>query len=472
LEDHNFYGKLLEEPVNLVEGCYHDGYELSRAQIEKIHLEGARRRFAQLRPRLSVMDRLATEQGIDAIDRIEDLAPLIFPHTIYKSYAIDFVLDREFDRMTRWLGGLSAIDLSDIDMSGVERIDTWLDALGAQTSLQVFHTSGTSGKLSFVPRTVEEAERQVKNTNQVIRDHWGPNQGPDMFKARLPVIVPGYHHGYANTQRSHMTLLRMLNYRDEEALFMYPDVTFSADVASLPSLQKRAQERGGGLEAPEAILHLRDEIEKRERDRPAALELFFENVRQRFGGRNVRIGANWPMLYEWTETGLARGLHHIFGPDSVVLSGGGPKKRNLPDNWRELVYDFLGTRRFYEFYGSSELFAINAKCEAGNYHLAPTLVTFLLDPETGAILPRDEGQTGRLAMFDLLATTYWGGLVTGDQVTISGWNTPCECGRVGPYLHPAIRRYADVLGGEDPLACAGSQGAHAKAFEFHATLSR
>jgi hypothetical protein len=348
-----------------------------------------------------------------------------------------------------------------------------MDALDEQTELRVFHTSGTSGKLSFVPRTRDEWRQQILISNQIIRDHWGPNSGPDLTRTPRPLIVPGYRHGCANQQRGNDFMVNALAGGEHNALFMYPDMRFSADVASLSGRLRVAEARGeqGALELPPSLIRRRDEIAALERERPQALTRFFELAVDKFGGQDVYIATLWPILYEWAEDGLKRGLRNVFGPGSIVLTGGGPKNKVLPDNWREQAYEFLGTRRTYEFFGSSEVMGLCAKCETGNYHLPPTLITFLLDKGTGKPLPRIDGQTGRLALFDLLPATYWAGIVTGDRVTMGGWEQPCRCGRLGPYLHPTIQRYSELEGGDDKIMCSGAPEAHDKAMEFLSRLS-
>lgn len=473
VQDPDYVSKLAADPASIIDTCYYDAYCLSRDDIETIQLEGARKRFKELRPQLSVLDKLASEQGIDEIRELNDLAPLIFAHTVYKSYPTSFIERNRYDRMTKWLNGLTALDLSGVDVEGVDSVDGWLDALDAQTGLRVFHTSGTSGKLSFVPRTKEEWRQQVLVSNQLIRDHWGPNSGPDLTKQQRPLIVPGYRYGSANTQRGNDYMIDLFAGGEHNALFMYPNMRFSADVASLAGRIRVADSRGeaGTLELSPALIRRRDEIAALERDRPEALTRFFEVAKEKYGGQDVYISALWPILYEWAEDGLKRGLRKVFGPGSIILTGGGPKNKVLPDDWREQTYDFLGSSRTYEFYGSSEVMPICAKCECGNYHLPPTLVTFLLDKETGAVLPRVDGQTGRLAMFDIQTQTYWAGLVTGDKVTLGGWDRPCDCGRRGPYLHPTIQRYSQLEGGDDKIMCSGAPEAHDKAMEFLSQLS-
>ena len=82
------------------------------------------------------------------------------------------------------------------------------------------------------------------------------------------------------------------------------------------------------------------------------------------------------------------------------------------------------------------------------------------------MLPRSGTQTGRFACFDMLPDTYWGGLVTGDEVTMAGWDEPCDCGRRSPYLHGTIRRFSEIQGGDDKINCAGAPEAHDRAMDF------
>src|SRR3546814_7146352 len=119
------------------------GFRLSSEQIERLHLEGARKRFAELRPGLSVLDKLARAQGIEEIRTLEDLAPLLYPQTVYKSYPISYLERARFDKITKWLGGLTTLDISNVDPSGIESIDDWLALHDAETQLTVHDQSGT-----------------------------------------------------------------------------------------------------------------------------------------------------------------------------------------------------------------------------------------------------------------------------------------------------------------------------------------
>jgi hypothetical protein len=117
------FQSLLRDPMSYVEGRYDEGHAFSREQVEQLHLSGLRLRFGQLRGKVAVLDRLATEQGITQIDSLDDAVALLFPHTVYKSYPLSILERNQFDRLTRWLGGLTSVDLGGVDVSGVESID-------------------------------------------------------------------------------------------------------------------------------------------------------------------------------------------------------------------------------------------------------------------------------------------------------------------------------------------------------------
>ena len=89
-----------------------------------------------------------------------------------------------------------------------------------------------------------------------------------------------------------------------------------------------------------------------------------------------------------------------------------------------------------------------------------------LDPKTGEQFPRTGTAKGHLGLFDLLPESYWGGFLTGDEVTLSWSDAPCKCGRHGAYIHPGIRRYSDREGGDGKITCAGAPEAHDEALKF------
>jgi hypothetical protein len=74
-------------------------------------------------------------------------------------------------------------------------------------------------------------------------------------------------------------------------------------------------------------------------------------------------------------------------------------------------------------------------------------------------------QTGRLALFDLFAENCWGGIISGDRVTVN-WDGGCSCGRVGAYLHSDIVRYSN-LKDDDKITCSKTADAYEKAVDYY-----
>jgi hypothetical protein len=340
----DYFERLLGDPTSFHDAPYDEAFRLRRDQIDRLQLEGARRRFAQLRPAVSVLDRLAAEQGIESIEAIEDLAPLLFPHTVYKSYPISYLERSRFDKLTRWLAGLTTTDLSHVDASEIASIDDWIDLLEAQTALMVQHTSGTTGKLSFIPRTKAQWRETIVHSALIIRDWWGRNSGPDILRDGMPIIIPGYRYGAGATQRGNSIQVELYARGEENALFLYPRARFSADVASLGGRLRAAEARGeaGILQIPPILLERREALLELERTRPEDLRHFFSEAQRRFGGCDVYVTAMWAVLYDWAQEGLNRGLKNVFGKGSVLLTGGGKKGKALPDDWRERVLEFIG----------------------------------------------------------------------------------------------------------------------------------
>jgi len=73
---------------------------------------------------------------IDALHDFDDIVPLLFPHTVFKSYPASLLDKKRFDLMTKWLGKVTSYDLSTVDTRGCDSIDEWIDRLDEQTPLE------------------------------------------------------------------------------------------------------------------------------------------------------------------------------------------------------------------------------------------------------------------------------------------------------------------------------------------------
>ena len=65
----------------------------------------------------------------------------------------------------------------------------------------------------------------------------------------------------------------------------------------------------------------------------------------------------------------------------------------------------------------------------------------------------------RAAFLDLSLDGRWGGVISGDRVTVDFGK--CDCGHQGPTVGSEIVRYADLEGG-DKITCAGTIDAYVR----------
>src|SRR4051794_25092874 len=98
-------------------------HTLPAPELGALQLAALQLRFEQLHDRLPVLRTMADEQGIDEIATLDAAAPLLFPHTVYKSYPPSLLIDGRFDKLTMWLSRLTTVDLSHVDVSGCDSID-------------------------------------------------------------------------------------------------------------------------------------------------------------------------------------------------------------------------------------------------------------------------------------------------------------------------------------------------------------
>jgi hypothetical protein len=241
----------------------------------------------------------------------------------------------------------------------------------------------------------------------------------------------------------------------------------SADLLALSGRMQAAEEKGelDRLGLDPVLIEQRRQMIEQGRRREQDMQSWFEKLIQDFRGKQVQIGGLSADLFRVAKAGMEKGLKCDFAPGTIVSTGGGMKSyKNAPDNWREIIMQFFGVDRLASLYGFSECMGSAPCCSHGFYHFFPYSIAYLLGPD-GQPLPRDGVQKGRLATFDLLAESSWGGFVSGDEVTLH-YDENCPCGWQSPRIESNIRRYAEMEGGDDKITCAGSVKAYDEFMDY------
>lgn len=459
-------GKTPRDAVDFIYMSVDEMFDMPYAEVEAIQLSSLKARFETMMEKIAPLRQLSQMQGITAISRVEDAAPLLFNPKVAKSYPLSLLENNQFGKLTQWLGRLTTHDLSQVDCSGLDTIDGWLDRLEAQTPMMVMHSSGTSGKLSIQPRSRIEMCHFVEIWFKYL-NHYQGEFGAEIRElgGSVPIFLPSYRHG-RHIQRFLEIAMPAICGTEEDFICAFPG-RLSADLLTLGGRLAAAQAQGeeGQLRLNPALLAMRDEMIEFQRRIPEHMERYFERMLG-YRGRRVLVAGTWTTHWNATEYGEARGVQGLFASNSFPIAGGGSKGQVFPDDWYERICRFYGMPEMRANYGMVELTGLMQQCREGHYHPWPHQIPYLLDPRTGDLLPREGVQRGRFGYMDLSAETYWGGGLSGDEVTIHWGDRACSCGRQGPYVAPSVQRLSEQQGGDDKISCAGAQAAHDSAIEF------
>jgi hypothetical protein len=438
---------------------------LSLREVEDVQLQALVELVDRLRPRVPALNALAERQGVDRIASFEDAAPLLFDHRVYKSYPLSLIEKRRFDQLTAWLDRLTAHDLASVPLDAVSSIDAWLERLD-EHGMIMSHSTGTTGKLSFLPRSRVEFPAWQSSWFEALR----MATGIDFRVEAVPLFYPGYRDGHT-TGTKMQRLFSELSAAGEEGRHCLYEYKISSDLLSLAARMRTADERGEleELDIDPKLLEERAQLIEAGRRRDEDLERWFGKLAEDYRGRRVRINGVTSDLIRLSRKGLAQGIRCEFAPGSTLFTAGGMKGlKDVPDDWEALLRDFFGIDGLARLYGMTECLGNAPMCSAGYYHWFPYTVPLLLDAD-GNVLPREGAQTGRFAFFDLLAETYWGGFVSGDRVTIH-WDESCACGWKGPRVGQEITRFAEMEGGDDKITCAGSEEMYSEFMDYVSTI--
>lgn len=464
-----------EAPQTMVLLSWTDIYSIPTPDVHDFQLRALRNRFHQQVKRVGILGRLADEQHLGDIGAIEDGASLLLRHSDYKSYPISLIEKGRFDRMTQWLNELTAYDLSSIDASQIATIDDWLSLLDRNTDLRVATTSGTSGKLSFLPKSEAEIPTCLIGLIKCA-EGFGQEGNARLLDnpSAIPYIFPGHRHGTYGGQRYMDGLVKYLYDGDESKVIALNPGRLSADAVSLNGRVRIAEAKGelGRMQLGDELLARQKDYLREQQGAPARITALLLDLDRRLRGRRCMGLSPYGSYYDFAIEGARLGIRGLFATDSLFTFAGGMKTRVLPAGFIELIKEFLGVEALSTAYGMSEMTSMFPMCPRGRYHIPPWIIPYLLDPDSGVPFPRTGTHTGRFGVIDVCAQTYWGGFLSGDEVTISWGDTePCPCGRLGAYLHSNVERYSEKRGGDDKISCAGAPHAIDKAMSFITQLS-
>src|SRR6202012_3061926 len=148
----------MDDPINFFGQSYTQMHSIDRDELESLQRQAMAIRFQQHYQSIEMLRKLADRLGIDSVNEFNDVVPLFFSHTAFKSYPAALIDKKRFDLMTKWLEKLTSYDLSAVDTTDCAGIDDWIERLDAQTPLEVITSSGTTGTISILLKDKHGAE--------------------------------------------------------------------------------------------------------------------------------------------------------------------------------------------------------------------------------------------------------------------------------------------------------------------------
>jgi hypothetical protein len=387
---------------------------------------------AHYRAAIPAYRRLCVEAGVG------DEAPLAVlaerctvTDDLFKSYDAAWLEAHDFPALSAWLHDICA-DPVPVEAAAARDVDDWLDRL-ERGGLQVLYSSGTSGKLSFVPRG-EASWGAYRANGPSYLMHQVQRLGLDL--SNMDGAVLGFRGGRMGIQRAGVELARYIadvHYlydREIRAEMLRALLTVRPPLGHDPSRTTLTPDQDEAYRALLAAL-------RRASDRGRAVWLF---------GAPYQV----TQLCRLAQTAGVPPLR----AGSVVTLGGGWKSFEGQRVDRPvlcaLIESALGVRaeRVLEAYAMVELNTPLMRCADGRYHVPPILEPVLFDE---ALLPMAPGPetTGTFGFMDPTATSFPSFFVTGDEVRLL--RQDCPCGLVGPALVGEVRRAA----GREVRGCGG-----------------
>jgi hypothetical protein len=428
-------------------------FDTPESELNPLRLKAAQELFRTRREQIPLLKKRAEDAKIESINSFDDLVPLLFAHTVYKSYPKQLLDNGRWEALRQWLQSLSVSDLSNVDLTDVKDIDDWIQRFW-DAGHSLLCTSGSSGKVSFLTHTMGDRARKTRHLK--FTQAW-PFTKPT---ADRPVFWFGPMVGRNSAVEMGIT---------NEENWGQPGQTYALDnqpllISEVSQTAAMRTKIANSTATPDEIEAFQAAQAKKAVQATEELKALIDKLLD-MRDQPLFVFGLWAQHMMIRERAYERGIKDgEFHPKTVLFPAGGIKGLNLPADYREIITAFYGNVIQIGTYGMTEMAQLMPRCEAKCYHVPPGLILLMLDATGERLLKPEEAVngmlTGRVGFLDLMYEGRWGGLITGDKATmdITG---KCACGRAGPVIIDTVVRYAQA-GEEDHIGCAGTIDAYVR----------
>lgn len=431
-----------------------DRYDMPFEQVREAQIQAMNERFQEQKDKIKVVAHRAAEAGITEIRSHSDMARILLPHTAYKSYPESWLMTARWDRLGKWLDTVSAYRVPPQNLDEITDMDDWILHL-QKSGHYVSCSSGTTGKSAMLVASKADIDRVKRET--ISSYTWGSGvpacKDRRIFGVGAAIDVPRNRAGAEAYDEA------LQDPQFPKFVSPMPQITVGS-LTKMIVLRKKIAE---GTATPSELAEMERVSAERQKAVDSSVELSAKALVEARGDI-IHLAGYWGALYDIAKAVREMGYSaKDFRAENSIYGGGGLKGAKLPEDYREFVYDTFNIKPHHNYlmYSMQELGTAMPRCQkGGRYHLPPWLVPLILDKAGETLLPITNGEIeGRAAFFDLSLDGRWGGVISGDKVSIDF--RPCACGARGPSIRDDVTRYSD-LEGDDKIGCAGTVDAYVR----------
>ncbi|MDG2005625.1 MAG: hypothetical protein P8J20_20055, partial [Novosphingobium sp.] len=140
-------GAAADKLTNLVDDS--ERYDFPAEELRAAQVEAMNERFQERKEAIKLLAHRASDAEISEVRSMEEIVPLLLPHTAYKSYPEKFLMDERWDRLSKWLDTVSTHRVPAIDKNSIADVDGWIEKL-KESHHFVSCSSGTTGKSAML----------------------------------------------------------------------------------------------------------------------------------------------------------------------------------------------------------------------------------------------------------------------------------------------------------------------------------
>jgi hypothetical protein len=429
-----------------------DCYDVAPAELLPLQIEAANERLESQIDTIGLLKNRVESGSVREIKQPADLVPLLFAHTAYKSYSENWLTEGQWGRMAKWLNAVATRPVEGVDFDGVETLDGWIkqmESVGHYLSC----SSGTTGKPAIMSGTESDIDFSAKaNAAGIV---WGISLEPNKDR-KFFGIGPQFAAPRENAIKDAM--IEAIAPDVEPFQFGSEPITVGSMVEMIVLRRKIAD----GTARPSELAEFEKIAAQRGGEMAASTEKAVDALIEA-RNRPIMVSGMYGQLFPITEAVREKGFNgKDFHPENAMFVAGGLKGLVLREDYREYILETFNVteRRMYQTYSMREINTTFPLCSASRYHISPWVMILPLDVSGEQWLDAGDGEIeARAAFMDLSIEGHWGGIITGDKVSVSFGH--CGCGHQGPTVARDILRFADLPDG-DKISCAGSIDAYVR----------